>query len=214
MTLKARSEWLTRQIIRVAMRVAPRARVDWAIAMTREIDAIAGQRDALRWALGCLKASCHERLKSMRLTDLWPVRWGMALWMALLAVETLGSAGITLAYKFGLHPLSAHPNEQLLKVTPLWEPMATLAIGLTFVLAMVLILKRSRAALEAVAIPFVLMLGLVAIRFGRPESGDLQSLAIAYERSPAVLVWPVAGLALTTLMCWALWHDRQPVANR
>jgi len=60
----------------------------------------------------------------------------------------------------------------------------------------------------------VLMLGLVAIRFGRPESGDLQSLAIAYERSHLVLVWPVAGLILTMLMCWALWHDRQPVANR
>src|SRR5882762_1184048 len=101
MTPKGPSRWLTCQIIRIATRLAPRVRLEWAEAMTRETDAIPGQRDALRWAFGCLQASCHERLKSMRLTNLWPIRWGMALWMALLAIETLGSAGTTLAYKLG-----------------------------------------------------------------------------------------------------------------
>lgn len=214
MTLKGSSGWLTRQVIRVATRMAPRARMEWAEAMTREANAIPGQPDALRWAFGCLRASCHERLKSMRLTSLWPVRWGMALWMALLATETLGYAGTTLAYKLGLYPLSEHWNVPLLNVTPLWEPIATLAIGVTFLLAIILILKRSRAALEAIATPFVLMLVLAAIRFSRPESGDLQSLSIAYERSHFVLIWPVVGLVLTILMCWALWHDRQASAPR
>jgi hypothetical protein len=214
MTPQGPSGWLTRKIIRIAMRLAPRARLEWAEAMTREADSIPGQRDALRWAFGCLHAICHERLKSMRLTNLWPVRWGMALWMALLAIETLGSAGTTLAYKLGLYPLSEHWNVPLLNVTPFWEPMATLAIGVTFVLAMVLILRRSRAALHAVAMPFALMLLLAAIRFSRPESGDLQSLSIAYERSHFVLIWPIAGLVLTILMCWALWHDRQPSVPR
>jgi hypothetical protein len=105
--------------------------------------------------------------------------------------------------------LSEHWNVPLLKATPLWEPMATLAIGVTFLFAIVLILKRSRAALQAIVTPFVLMLVLAAIRFSRPESGDLQSLSIAYERSHFVLIWPVAGLVLTILMCWALWRDRQ-----
>jgi hypothetical protein len=148
----------------------------------------------------------------MKLTNLWPVRWGMALWLALLAIETLGYAATTLAYKLGLYPLTEHRNLPLLKVTPIWEPIATLAIGVTFLLAIVLILKRSRAALEAIATPFVLMLVLVAIRFSRPESGDLQSLSIAYERSQFFLIWPVAGLVLTIVMCWALWHDRQTLS--
>jgi hypothetical protein len=214
MTLKRASGWLARQLIRVATRIAPHAREEWAQAMTREVDATPGPRDALSWAFGCLQVSCHEWLKSMRLTNLWPVRWGMALWIALLAIDTLWYAGITLAYKLGFYSLSEHWNVPLLKVTPLWEPIATLAIGVTFILAIVLILKRSRAALEAITTPFVLMLVLVAIRFSRPESGDLQSLSIAYERSHFVLIWPVAGLILTILMCWALWHDRQPSAPR
>ena len=148
----------------------------------------------------------------MRLTNLWLVRWSIALWLALLAIETLGYAGITLAYKLGFLPVSEYWNATRLEVTPLWDPIATSAIGVTFLLAIGLVLKRRQAALEAIAFPFVLMLLVVAIRFSRPESGDLQSLSIAYERSHFVLVWPVAGVLLTILMCWALWRDRQPSA--
>ena len=212
MTLERASMWLTHQIIRVATRMAPHAREEWAQAMTREVDATFDPQDALSWALGCLQVSCHERLKSMRLTNLWLVRWSIALWLALLAIETLGYAGITLAYKLGFLPVSEYWNAARLEVTPLWDPIATLAIGVTFLLAIGLVLKRRQAALEAIAIPFVLMLLVVAIRFSRPESGDLQSLSIAYERSHFVLVWPVAGVLLTIFMCWVLWRDRQPSA--
>ena len=212
MTLERASMWLARQIIRVATRMAPHAREEWVQAMTREVDATFDPQDALSWAFGCLRVSCHERLKSMRLTNLWLVRWSMALWIALLAMDTLGYAGTTLAYELGFLPVSEYWNAARLEVTPLWDPIATLAIGVTFLLAIGLVLKRRRAAVEAIAIPFVLMLLLVAIRFSRPESGDSQSLSIAYERSHFVLVWPVAGVLLTILMCWALWRDRQPSA--
>ena len=214
MTLRAVSRWLSRQLFRVAMQVSPCEREEWAQAMSREVDEIPSEREALRWALGCLKASCHERLKSMRLTSWWPVRWGMALWIALLAIDALFYAGITLTYKLGLftEPYPYPQNVRLLEVTPLWEPLLTLVAGVVLLLAIVLILRRSRVAFGAVVAPFAIMLLQFAVRFSRPESGYLQSLSIAHQKSPFAVIWPIAGLAITILICLALWHDRRTPA--
>ena len=152
----------------------------------------------------------------MRPTDFWPVRWGMALWVALLAVDTLFYAGITLAYKLGLFA-EHYPyprNVPLLEVTPIWDPMLALLSGVVFLWAIVLILRRRRFALQAVAAPFIVSLLLFAIRLGRPESGILESFSIAYQKSQYFWIWPIAGLALTILICLALWHDRQTPAPR
>ena len=214
MTLRAVSRWLSRQLFRAAMQVSPCEREEWAQAMSREVDEIPSEREALRWALGCLQASCHERLKSMRLTSWWPVRWGMALWIALLAIDALFYAGITLTYKLGLftEPYPYPQNVPLLEVTPLWEPLLTLVAGVVLLLAIVLILRRSRVAFGAVVAPFAIMLLQFAVRFSRPESGYLQSLSIAYQKSPFAMIWPIAGLAITILICLALWHDRRTPA--
>jgi hypothetical protein len=216
MTLRAVSRQLSRQLIRVAVRVSPCEREEWARAMSREADEIPEDLAALRWALGCLQVCCRERLKSMRLISWWPIRWGMALWIALVALDALAYAGFTLNYKLGLsaqhYPYP--PNGPLLEVTPLWDPILTLAAGAVLLLAVVLILRRNRAALEAVVGPFVLMLLLFAVRFSRPESGILQSLSATYQKSPFAVIWPIAGLSITILICFALWQDRRTPAPR
>ena len=159
----------------------------------------------------------------MRPTSWWPVRWGMALWIALLAVDTLAYAGITLTYKLQawraipiLGPLKEHYhwNVPELEVTPLWEPVLALVAGVVFLLAIVLILRRSRVALRAVVAPFVIILLNYAVSISRPESGSLQSLSIAYQQSRYALIWPIAGLAITIVICLALWHDSQTPAPR
>ena len=152
MRSRAVSRWLSTRLISVAINVSPCEREEWAQAMSREVDEIPSEREALMWALGCLQASCKEKLKSMRLTNWWPVRWGMALWIALLAIDALFYAGITLTYKLGLFT-EHYPypqNVPLLEVTPLWEPLLTLVTGVVFLLAIVLILRRSRVAFGAV----------------------------------------------------------------
>ena len=216
MTLRAVSQWLSRQLISAAMHVSPRERTEWAKAMSREVDEIPSAREALWWSLGCLQASCHERLKSMQPTNWWPVRWAMALWIALLAIDVLFSAGSSLTYKLGL--FTEHfpfpRNVRLLEVTPLWEPMLALVSGVVFLLAIVLILKRSRIAFGAVGAPFAITLLLFAVRLSRPESGDLQALSVAYQKSHYALIWPILGLAITILICLALWQDRQATAAR
>ena len=211
-----RSRCVARQLMSIAMQLSPRERGEWTQAMCREVEEIPSEREALMWALGCLQASCHEKLKSMRPTNFWPVRWGMALWVALLAVDTLFYAGITLTYKLGIfaehypYPRNVH----LLEVTPLWDPILALLSGVMFLWAIVLILRRRQLALQAVVAPFVVCLLLFAIRLGRPESGYLESLSIAYQKSHYFLMWPIAGLVLTILICLALWHDRQTSAPR
>ena len=195
----------------IAMQLSPRERGEWTQAMCREVEEIPCDREALRWALGCLQASCYERLKSMKPTESWVVRWGMALWISLLAIDALFYAGITLAYKLGLYT-EHYPypqNVPLIEVTPLWEPTLVLIAGMVFLLAIVLILRRSRVALGAVVAPFIINLLLFARRFSRPESGYLQSLSAAYQKSHFALIWPIVGLAITILICLALWHDRR-----
>jgi len=62
--------------------------------------------------------------------------------------------------------------------------------GVLLLLAVVLILRRKRVALEAVATPFVVLLSLFAIRVSRPESGILQSLSAVYQKSPFEMICP------------------------
>lgn len=151
-----------------------------------------------------------------RLTNFWPVRWGMALWVALLAADALAYAGFTLTYKLRLstehYPYP--PNIALLEVTPFWDPILTLAAGAVLLVAVVLILRRKRVALEAVVAPFIVLLLLFAVRVSRPESGILQSLSAVYQKSPFAMIWPIAGFAITVLICLALWRGRQTPAPR
>ena len=202
--------WLSRQLIGVVRRLSPREREDWAQAMSREVDEIPSERDAVMWALGCVRASCHERFISMRPSNWWPVRVAMALWIALLATEMFAYSLITLANKLQLFT----DHLPLLEVTPLWESVLATVTAVSFLLAIVLILRRSRAAFGAVAVPCAMMLLGFAIRVSRPESGILQSLSTAYHRSRYFLVWPIMGLAMTLLICLMLWHDRRAPAPR
>lgn len=216
MTFRSTFRWLSRQLINVAMRVSPGSREGWAQAMSREFEEIADDQEALEWALGCVQASCYERLKSMKRTSYWPVRWGMALWIALLAIDAFTYAEHALTYKLGLftEPYFFSENIPLLKVTPIWEPLLTLAVGVMFFAAVILIVKRSRAALYTVVVPFVMMLLLFAIRASRPESGIVHSLSVHYQNSPSAMIWPLAGLAITIVICLALWRDRQTPPHR
>lgn len=216
MTLRAVSQWLSRLLIRAAIRVSPRERAEWTQAMCTEVEEIPSDREALGWAFGCLEASCHARLRSIKPTEFWAVRWGMALWISLLAIDSLFYAGITLAFKLGLYT-EHYPfpqNVPLIEATPFWDPTLALLAGVVFVFAVVLILRRSRVAFQSVVTPFAVTLVLFAVRFSRPESGYLASLSAAYQRSHFALLWPIAGLALTIFICLALWHDRQTPAPR
>jgi len=215
MTLRTVSRWLSSQAIGLAMRVSPREREEWAQAMTREVDEIPNDREALRWALGCLQTSSYERLKSMKLTSWWPVRWGMALWVALLAVEMFAFGSMVLDYKLGLGLFKLPPyRNPMLDVTPLWEPILALGMGVAFLSAIVLILRRSRVAFWVTVAPFAFIPLLFTGRLRQPDSGMPQSLTPLNQKSLLGFMFLIAGLAITILICRALWQDRRTSAPR
>lgn len=53
------------RIVRHAAWVLPGARSDWAAAMRSELDYVADDRAAMRWALGCVSASYAARLAAV-----------------------------------------------------------------------------------------------------------------------------------------------------
>lgn len=219
MTSTSVCRWLSSHAICLAMRVFPREREEWAQAMSREVDESPSDREALRWALGCLQTGCYERLKSMKLTSPLPVRfvrWGMALWVALLAVEMFTFGSVILDYKLGLGllGLARYPRNPMLDVTPLWEPILALGMGVAFLSATVLILRRSRAAFWVTVAPFALVPLLFTGRFRLPDPGMPQSLTPLNQKSLFGFLFLIAALAITIRICRALWQDRRTPAPR
>jgi hypothetical protein len=217
MTSTSVRRWLVSQAIGLAMGVFPREREEWAQAMRREVDEIPSDREALWWALGCLQTSCYERLKSLKLTSRLPVRfvrWGMALWVALLAVEMFAFGSIILDYKLGLglFGLARYPRNLMLDVTPLWEPILALGMGVAFLSATVLVLKRSRVAFWATVAPFAFVPLLFTGRLRLPDSGMPQSLTPVNQKLQFEVILLIAALAITIRICRALWQDRGTAA--
>jgi hypothetical protein len=61
---------LSYAMARHALRVVPRHRTIWSEAMLNELDHLPRDQSALRWALGCLLVSYHERIRTM--ITAWP----------------------------------------------------------------------------------------------------------------------------------------------
>lgn len=91
-------------LVNHAVRVLPAERVEWARAMVSEVDHIANDFEALRWALGCALASYLVGVDRMMRSKFDVARWLLGseilvclgpltlLWMAAIYVVLLGEA--------------------------------------------------------------------------------------------------------------------------
>lgn len=155
----------------------------------------------------------------MKLTSPLPdrfVRCGMALWLALLAVEMFAFGSVILDYKLGLGliGLARNPRNPMLDATPLWEPILALGMGVAFLSATVLILRRSRVAFWVTVAPCALVPLLFAGRLRLPDSGVPQSLTSLNQKWLFGMILLIAAFAITIRICRALWQDRQTPAPR
>jgi hypothetical protein len=71
------------RLIRLAERLLPREKAEWAEAMRSELHHIDGNYEALGWAFGCLLSSIKLRINAMELGSLRVSRWVLTLEMAL-----------------------------------------------------------------------------------------------------------------------------------
>jgi hypothetical protein len=92
------------RLVAHAARVLPRGRSDWARAMQTEIEHIASNSAALRWAAGCVYASYAERMRVMQIGTLRISRWLLGVemlmcffWLTLMfaALVSRGAFGFT-----------------------------------------------------------------------------------------------------------------------
>lgn len=127
-------------------RLLPLSRSEWAAGMKAEIEAIEEPGAALAFAWGCLGAACLRRLRTLE--------------GALIAVRAVAAATIMM---FAIQVLAtAHAFMAL--TTPDILPPVTVAIGLAFVVAGLVLLGRGPFALAAVAAIMLVLntIGLVA----------------------------------------------------
>ena len=74
------------KLVRHAAYVLPGPLAFWGAAMRHEIEYIQPNREALKWAVGCVSSSYGRRLASLNVVQMVVLRWLLALFIASWAV--------------------------------------------------------------------------------------------------------------------------------
>jgi hypothetical protein len=195
-------------VVRHATGVLPRGRAAWAAAMREEIRHMSDDRQALRWSLGCLRASYSERMQIMKLLDFWIVRLGLAFWIALQVLNGVFDGVFVLSYKFhalgftrflGLRTEGDDYRRfiPLMNGTPTWEPAVSLLASVFYLAAMVQVLRRHRSATGLFFAGLVLSVVLWVHTLATPAA--VQAFSAAHLRRDALLY---VVTALVGMMLW------------
>ncbi len=162
-----------RWLLRLALRLMPPDRREWAEAMRAEF-AYLPPRGALRWSLGCLIAALKLRLSPMNTGDFRISRWVML-------IETLGCFGfLTLAWfeiTFGASGLVRHDWEIVTKSYITYP-------GGPYIFAMIVL-----GAFVGLVGPIGLFLGLRFVVLGRA----LANRPLGQALIVALLLYALAG---------------------
>jgi hypothetical protein len=87
--------------------VLPSARSSWAAAMRAEAQHIDDDREALSWALGCLRAACAARLDTLRPRRILTLHSLAVAWIAMFIVSSVFNVSIALATRLRLHGVAS-----------------------------------------------------------------------------------------------------------
>ena len=143
-------------LVRGAAHVVPSSHGRWATAMLHEVAHIDSDSKALRWAVGCVYASCLERVRSVYLLDSRTVR----VTATLLASFRVLDVGMPTLLTLALHTRSAAaasigrltPGDDyrrlapLLEAIPVWLHAVILLAVLLYVMAAGAMWRRSSMA--------------------------------------------------------------------
>jgi hypothetical protein len=198
-TPKTRSpNTVTRRLAEVLGRQArtlmPRSRRDWGDAMRNELEHIADDRGALRWAVGCLVGAIAERVRSRNLGDLAIVRAAVASALAFKAFDAVLATMLTFAYRWDsaalLVPLGRlTPGDNYERLVPLiegvpsWLHVLSLLCGAAYAQALVRFLRRSDATHRAL----MAAVGLEAVIWWLSDP-IVEAIGVAAHPSPSLVV--------------------------
>ena len=187
---------------------------DWGEAMQAELDVIEDDREALRWAAGCVYAGYNERLNAVLQT--WYARSALACLIALLALREFFAPLLILSYRmkyWGLAHLlglrtAGEDYRRLIPVmdaTPSWLPVLWMAAGLLFLVALWRMLRRMDGSIA----PFFLAVGFDLVGIWAIQSVQA-STGVIITPNPIVRA---SGVLLTLWVGFLLWRTMRSRAQ-
>ena len=82
MTAARLERLLALRLVRHAVFMLPRRSASWATAMQHEMEYIQPDREALRWAIGCVSVAYLQRIVSLNVIHTAVIRWALAVFIA------------------------------------------------------------------------------------------------------------------------------------
>jgi hypothetical protein len=199
-------------LVRGAGRVMPPGHQPWADAMRNEMAYTADDHEALRWAIGCLRAASLARIRGLYLLDVPAVRAAGALFATLRAFGAVFPTLLTLAYRQGSLGMTErlgrmtpgddfHRLVPLMEAIPVWVHALAAAEGACYLAAVICLLARWRAAyvalLAGVSLEFVLTV------FGRALETEVGVAAVPDPSFLAAVLLPFVLPLLLALAAWS-----------
>ena len=203
---------LSAALIAYAAGVMPSAQRHWADAMRNEAAYMADDREALRWAVGCLRAAHLARLRGLYLLDVPAVLVFGALLAAFRAFDVVFPTLLTMAYRLdasgataGLGRMTPGDDYQrlipLMAAIPSWVHALSAAGGACYLVAVVCLLGRRRAAAVALLLGVGVELTLTVL--GRMLARDVGVAAVPDPSLLAAIVLPFVLPLLVALAAWS-----------
>jgi hypothetical protein len=83
---------LALRLVRHAVFMLPRRSASWATGMQHEMEYIQPDREALRWAIGCVSTGYLQRIASLNVIQTSMLRWALAVFIATWSVTAFLAA--------------------------------------------------------------------------------------------------------------------------
>ncbi|HUE62923.1 MAG TPA: hypothetical protein VMO78_00990 [Rhizomicrobium sp.] len=204
-------------LLRHAAQIMPHGDMRWDQAMQNELHAIEDDREALRWAIGCVIAGYWERSNAMLRT--WYARAALACLIALLALREFFAPLLIFAYRMNYLELAHFLGLRtagddfrrltpVMDATPSWLPVLWVAAGLLYIVALWRMLRRLDGSTALFFSAFCLDLaGIWAIQSIQASTG------VIITPNPVVRAAGVALTLLAGLLLWRMTRKRTLAAN-
>jgi hypothetical protein len=179
--------------------------------MQNEVQQISGDRNRLRWAFGCLLASCSERLRGFQPSEILVFRLVMAFFLLFQALDDIFATALTIAYRTGAFNLAealgrSTPGDDYRRLIPLMEAAPVWLHGLWAMASILYLVAISQILLRKGASHITLFLAIaveVAARgLGRPI---IEATGIVVNPNPSMFAL-LLPFVLPLLMAGVLWR--------
>ena len=206
-----------------AAQVLPSARSKWGEAMRHEIHHIENDREALKWACGCVLASYVERSRARSIMNSGWVRAFLVPSIVCEALSMLFATALTVAYR--IHDPAAaaflgsftpgddyHRFIPLIDATPWWIHALWVTAAVLFVTCAVQLCRKRRAAFLVFAAAWVL--GAIGNLISQSIPAYSQAFSIPAPIFPRDYFIPAVTALVPVLIALTLWvHSRSAFAD-